>query len=66
MKQMELDQEHREALAEAEGWLFHSDYCPYLELKQLLRDSTPRGRQRFRVLFTSLLWTQRRRADRCI
>lgn len=32
--------------------MFHSDFCPYLELKELLPDPSPLSRSRFRSLFT--------------
>mgnify|MGYP003341746588 FL=1 len=33
--------------------MFHSDFCPYLELKTLLPDQTDQARSRFRTLFTN-------------
>ncbi len=50
---MRLEPRHTEALDRAERWMFHSDFCPYLELKALLPDATPDARERFRVLFTA-------------
>jgi hypothetical protein len=48
---MDLDQSHADALDEAERRLFHSDFCPYLDLKHLLGDASPSARARFRQLF---------------
>lgn len=50
-KIMKLEQKHIEALDKAEKWMFHSDFCPYLELKELLHDETPEAHDRFRSLF---------------
>ena len=50
---MQLDQKHISALDTAETLIFHCDFCPYLELKELLRDSSTFARRRFRSLFTS-------------
>jgi hypothetical protein len=33
--------------------MFHSDFCPYLELKEMLGDASPLARRRFRSLFVS-------------
>jgi len=49
---MHLEPKHTEALAKAERWMFHSDFCPYLELKALFADLTPEARARFRSLYT--------------
>jgi hypothetical protein len=46
-KIMQLETKHIEALDKAERWMFHSDFCPYLELKALLPDSTSEARARF-------------------
>lgn len=53
MKALGLDQERVAALSEAETRLFHCDFCPYLELKELLHDPTARGREQFCVLFSN-------------
>lgn len=53
IKNMQLEPKHIEALDKAERWIFHSDFCPYLELKALLPDATPDARDRFRFLFTT-------------
>lgn len=50
---MQLEQKHVGALDTAETLIFHSDFCPYLELKDLLPDASPLSRSRFRSLFTS-------------
>jgi hypothetical protein len=50
---MEHEQRHIDALNETETLMFHSDFCPYLELKELLTDSTALARRRFRLLFTN-------------
>jgi len=50
---MNLEQRHIDALDEAETLMFHSDFCPYLELKELVSDPAPLARRRFRLLFTS-------------
>lgn len=49
---MELTQRHIDALNEAETLMFHRDFCPYLELKELFTDRSDLGRHRFRLLFT--------------
>ena len=49
---MQLEEKHFKALNEAEALIFHSDFCPYLELKELLGDESQRARDRFRILFT--------------
>ena len=41
------------ALTTAQTLIFHSDFCPYLELKEMLPDQTALARHRFRSLFTS-------------
>jgi hypothetical protein len=50
---MQLQQLHIDALDQAEKLMFHSDFCPYLELKEMLGDATPVARRRFRSLFIS-------------
>ncbi len=50
---MLLQQQHIDALDQAERLIFHSDFCPYLELKKLLLDPTPLAQDRFRLLFTN-------------
>lgn len=50
---MQLQQKHIEALNKAETLMFHGDFCPYLDLKELLPDATPQARSRFRSLFTN-------------
>jgi len=50
---MELQQRHIDALDKAETLMFHHDFCPYLELKQLLPNTAPEARNRFRSLFTN-------------
>jgi hypothetical protein len=50
---MQLEPKHIAALDMAERFMFHSDFCPYLELKALLPDASPEARHRFRILFTS-------------
>jgi hypothetical protein len=49
---MDLEQRHIDALDKAETLMFHSDFCPYLELKEMLTVSTPQARSQFRSLFT--------------
>jgi hypothetical protein len=49
---MKLGARHIAALQKAEDWLFHSDFCPYLELKKLLTETSPESRLKFRTLFT--------------
>lgn len=49
---MQLTQRHIDALTQAERLMFHSDFCPYLELKTLLPNATPQARSQFRSLFT--------------
>jgi hypothetical protein len=49
---MQLQQRHVDALDQAETLMFHSNFCPYLELKEMFADSTPQARRRFRSLFT--------------
>ncbi len=49
---MQLQQRHIDALDQAETLMFHSDFCPYLELKEMFTDATPLARRRFRLLFT--------------
>lgn len=48
---MNLEQKHIDALDKAETLMFHSDFCPYLELKEMFPDTSPLARQRFRILF---------------
>ncbi|MGA2077274.1 MAG: hypothetical protein ABSH52_27625 [Terriglobia bacterium] len=48
---MELDQRHFEALEKAEALMLRSDFCPYLDLKELFRDRSDLGRARCRSLF---------------
>ena len=50
---MQLEQKHITALDTAETLIFHSDFCPYLELKSLLPNTAPDARARFRSLFTN-------------
>jgi len=49
---MQLQKRHIDALDLAEKLMFHSDFCPYLELKELFTDATPHARSQFRYLFT--------------
>ncbi len=49
---MLLDDRHIKALDKAETWMFHLDFCPYLELKELFSGATPEARERFIYLFT--------------
>ena len=49
---MELEQKHIEALNQAEATMFHWDFCPYLELKEILTISTTEAQRRFRLLFS--------------
>lgn len=48
---MQLEPRHITALDKAEKLMFHSDFCPYLDLKAMLRDTAPETRKRFRALF---------------
>jgi hypothetical protein len=50
---MQLQARHITVLNTAETLMFHSDFCPYLELKALLPDAKPHARARFRSLFTN-------------
>ena len=50
---MELSEAHVLALDEAETLMFHSDFCPYLELKEMFPDRSDLARRRFRILFTN-------------
>jgi hypothetical protein len=50
---MHLEHKHLEALEKAERWMFHMDFCPYLELKALLSDPAHDARDRFKALFTT-------------
>lgn len=47
-----LDARHVDAFDRAEAEIFHFDFCPYLELKQLFRERSPRSEGRLRRLFT--------------
>lgn len=49
---MKLTDNHLAALDKAESLLSHSNFCPYLELKELLPDTSVLARRRFRVLYT--------------
>ena len=49
---MELEISHIDSLDRAETIMFHSDFCPYLELKEQLHAATPIAHTRFRLLFT--------------
>jgi hypothetical protein len=49
---MKLQETHIEALDKAETLLFCCDYCPYLDLKALLRDGSAAAQKRFQPLFT--------------
>lgn len=49
---MELESRHVEALDKAETWVFCANYCPYLELKSWLADTSPDVRERFQEYFT--------------
>ena len=49
---MILQPKHIVALDRAEGLMFHSDFCPYFELKKLFPIKTPQAREQFRYLFT--------------
>ena len=51
-EKMQLERRHIDALGLAESLIFHSDFCPYLELKEMLPDASALGRRRFRLLFT--------------
>lgn len=50
---MQLQQKHIEALNKAETLIFHCDFCPYLDLKELIPDATLQARIRFRSLFAN-------------
>ena len=50
---MKLEERHVIALREAETLMFHSDFCPYLELKTLLSEKSASAHNRFRTLFTN-------------
>jgi len=47
-----LEERHIDALEEAQERMNHCDFCPYLELKTLLRVTSPQAQERFRTLFT--------------
>jgi len=49
---MQLQQKHIDAFDQAETLVFHSNFCPYLELKGMLLDQSPLARKRFRSLFS--------------
>jgi hypothetical protein len=49
---MELQQRHIDALNTAETMMFHCDFCPYLELKELFPNDGHQARRKFRALFT--------------
>ncbi|MGB9435435.1 MAG: hypothetical protein WBQ89_24520 [Candidatus Acidiferrum sp.] len=51
-KIMQLEPKHIEALEKAERRMFHSDFCPYLELKALLPNCTSEARAQFCFLYT--------------
>lgn len=53
LKPFPLDQAHVGALDQAEALMYHCDFCPYLELKELFADPTPLNQKRFRSLFTT-------------
>jgi hypothetical protein len=46
-----LTRERLKALQEAETLMFHADLCPHLELKEMLSDTSPLARRRFKILF---------------
>lgn len=48
---MNLDDAHARALDRAETWMFHSNFCPYLDLKDLFRGHDPSAPERFKKLF---------------
>lgn len=48
-----LDQAHVDALGQAEALMYHCNFCPYLELKELLANPTAQNKHRFRSLFTT-------------
>lgn len=50
---MKLEQRHLDALDEAETLMFHCDFCPYFELKELFPHDTALARREFRLLFTN-------------
>lgn len=50
---VQLGMSHLAAFDEAETLMFHSDFCPYFELKEMLSSGTPLARRRFEILFTS-------------
>jgi len=47
-----LDDRRLAALDEAESLIFHSDFCPYLDLKEMLTNGSKLVKRRFRILFT--------------
>jgi|SRR5579862_907703 len=49
---MRLERRHIDALDKAEKLLFHSNFCPYLELKELFSKDTLEARDQFRYLFS--------------
>lgn len=48
-----LTEDQIDALDQAETYMFHSDFCPYLELKEMLPDPSKLARERFKILFTN-------------
>jgi hypothetical protein len=50
---MELRETQIKALREAETLMVCCDFCPYLDLKALLKDASPLARRKFEPLFTS-------------
>jgi hypothetical protein len=50
---MQLQQKHIDALDKAEHLMLRVNYCPYLDLKDLLAQNTTHARQQFRKLFAS-------------
>lgn len=50
---MDLEQRHIDALDKAETLIFHCDFCPYLELKEMLPVSTDQDKKRFQLLFSN-------------
>ncbi|HIG31741.1 MAG TPA: hypothetical protein EYQ50_29565 [Verrucomicrobiales bacterium] len=49
---MELEKRHVVAFAQAENLICHCDYCPYLELKEMIQDESGEARVKFRSLFS--------------
>jgi hypothetical protein len=50
---MTLETKHIEAFERAEFLLFHSDFCPYFELRSLFKSRRQADPERFRSLFVS-------------